>query len=127
MVKLQKKGKNMLNVLIVDDIGCEFILESEYGINNVYIYKMEYIINDDGEINFGSRKLNSKFSNLKKDKLFIRCDLGECIKTTQFEIERSDYAVITFDIYESGENGHIIVDNYKFKMPLKSILYHLCV
>lgn len=115
------------NTLIVDDNGCEFVLESEYGISNINIYKVDYDINSDGTLKLTSRKQKSSFSNLKQEKLFIRCDLGEFIPTTQFEIKRSDYAVITFDIYESGKNGHIIVCNYKYKMTFKSFLYHLCV
>ncbi|MGN0461174.1 MAG: hypothetical protein ACI4HZ_01885, partial [Ruminococcus sp.] len=115
------------NTLIVDDIGCEFVLESEYGISNINIYKVDYDINSDGTLKLTSRKQKSSFSNLKQEKLFIRCDLGEFIPTTQFEIKRSDYAIITFDIYESGKNGHIIACNYKYKMTFKSFLYHLCV
>lgn len=115
------------NTLIVDDNGCEFILESEYGINNINIYKVNYDITNNGTLHLNSRTLKSTFSNLKTEKLFIRCDLGEFIPTTQFEIKRADYAEITFDIYESGKNGHIVVCNYKFKMNLKSFLYHLCV
>lgn len=115
------------NTLIVDDNGCEFVLESEYGISNINIYKVDYDIGSDGTLKLTSRKQKSSFSNLKQEKLFIRCDLGEFIPTTQFEIKRSDYAIITFDIYESGKNGHIIVCNYKYKMTLKSFLYHLCV
>lgn len=115
------------NTLIVDDNGCEFSIESEYGISEIKIYKVDYDINSDGTLKLISRKQKSSFSNLKQEKLFIRCDLGEFIPTTQFEIKRSDYAVITFDIYESGKNGHIIVCNYKYKMTPKSFLYHLCV
>ena len=115
------------NTLIVDDNGCEFVLESEYGISDINIYKVDYDINSAGTLKLTSRKQKSSFSNLKQEKLFIRCDLGEFIPTTQFEIKRSDYAVITFDIYESGKNGHIIVCNYKYKMTFKSFLYHLCV
>lgn len=115
------------NTLIVDDNGCEFSIESEYGINEIKIYKVDYDINSDGTLRSNSRKLKSTFSNLKKERLYIRCDLGECILTTQFEIKRSDYAIITFDLYESGKNGQIITCNYKYKMTLKSFLYHLCV
>lgn len=115
------------NALIVDEHGCEFMLESEYGINNVNIYKVSYDIKNDGKLKLIKRKPKSSFSNLKQDKLYIRCDLGEFVPKTQFEIKRADYAVITFDIYQSGKNGRIVVCNYKYKMTLKSFLYHLCV
>lgn len=115
------------NTVIVDDNGCEFVLESEYGISNINIYKVDYDINSDGTLKLTSRKQKSSFSNLNQEKLFIRCDLGEIIPTTQFEIKRSDYVMITFDIYESGRNGQIITCNYKYKMTFKSFLYHLCV
>lgn len=72
------------NTLIVDDNGCEFVLESEYGISNINIYKVDYDINSDGTLKLISRKQKSSFSNLKEEKLFIRCDLGEFIPTTQF-------------------------------------------
>ena len=115
------------NVLIVDDIGCEFVLESEYGISNIDIYKVNYDVNSDGTMKLTSKEQKVSFSNLKQEKLFIRCDLGEFIPTTQLKIRRPDYAIVTFDIYESGKNGHIIICNYKHKMTFRSILYHLCV
>ena len=115
------------NCLIVDDMGCEFVLKSEYGISSVNIYKVNYDFDSARTLELKSRELRSSFSGLQQEKLFIRCDLGEFVPTTQFEIERSDYAIITFDIYESGKNGHIIVCNYKYKMTPKSFLYHLCV
>lgn len=115
------------NTLIVDDNGCEFSIESEYGITNINIYKVDYAINNDGTLCLNNRKLISSFNHLRKEKLFIRCDLGEVIPTTQLEIKRSDYTVITFDLYESGKNGHIITCNYKYKLTFKGFLYHLCV
>lgn len=115
------------NALIVDDIGCEFSIESEYGINEIKIYKVDYDINGDGSLHSDNRKLKSTFNNLQKEKLYIRCDLGEYIPTTQFEIERSDYATITFDIYQSGKNGHIVIGNYKYKLTFRGFLYHLCI
>lgn len=115
------------NTLIVDDNGCEFSIESDYGISEIKIYKVDYDINSNGSLHSDNRKLKSTFNNLQKEKLYIRCDLGECIPTTQFEIKRSDYAIINFDLYESGKNGHLITCNYKYKMTLKSLLYHLCV
>lgn len=115
------------NILIVDDNGCEFSIESEYGISNINIYKVDYDIKSDGTLRLNDKKIKSTYSNLKKEKLFIRCDLGEIIPTTQFKIKRSDYAIITFELYQSGKNGHILICNYKYRMTLKSFLYHLCV
>lgn len=115
------------NALLIDDNGCEFYIESEYGISEINVYKVEYDLKADGSVQLNSRKLKSTFNNLQKAKLYIRCDLGECIPTTQFEIKRSDYAIITFDLYESGKNGHLIIDNYKYTTTVKSFLYHLCV
>ncbi len=115
------------NTLIIDNVGCEFILRSEYGIENVKIYKVCYNINDDGSLKLLSREHKATFSDLKHEELFIRCDLGEIIPTTQFKIKRSDYAVITFDIYQSGKNGHICISNYKYKMTFKALIYHICV
>ena len=73
-----------------------------------------------------SKDLVNSFDNLNRAKLFVRCDLGEIFPTTQIEIKRSDYTIITFDIYESGKNGHLITGNYKFKLTFKGMLYHLC-
>lgn len=115
------------NVLIVDDQGSEFSLKSDYGIKKIKIYKVVYDIQDNGELIAKSKSLKTTFDNLNTDKLFIRCDLGEYIPTTQFEIRRTDYTKITFDIYESGKNGHIITDRYTHKLTLMSILYYLCV
>ncbi len=115
------------NVLIIDNTGCEFSLESDYGISKIKIYKVDYSIQSDGKLNANSKTLKATFNNLKTDKLFIRCDLGECLPTTQFEIRRADYTKITFDLYESGKNGHIITCNYRYKLTFKGLLYHLCV
>ena len=115
------------NILIVDDNGCEFSVQSEYGINEIKIYKVDYNVSSDGTLHYDSRKLKYTFKNLKRECLYIRCDLGEFIPTTQIEIKRSDYTIITFDLYVSGKNGHIITCNYKYKMTPKSFLYHLCV
>ena len=89
--------------LIVDSVGCEFSIESNYGINSVNIYKINCNIKEDGTLKVISKHLVETFKDLKTDKLFIRCDLGEVVQTTQIEIKRSDYTVITFDIYESGK------------------------
>lgn len=115
------------NVLIVDLNGSEFSLESDYGISKLKIYKVDYDINQDGTLKLKSRSLKSTYSRLNHDKLFIRCDLGEILPTTQFEVERSDYTIVTFDLFISGKNGHIISANYKYKTTFKSFLYHLCV
>ena len=74
-----------------------------------------------------SKHLVETFKDLKTDKLFIRCDLGEVVQTTQIEIKRSDYTVITFDIYESGKNGHVVTENYKYRLTFRGLLYHLCI
>lgn len=117
----------MNNILLVDDKGCEFSLESEYGIDEIKIYKVKYDINKDGTLHFNNKELKKRFTKLHKEKLYIRCDLGETIPTTQIEIKRSDYARITFDLYESGRNGQIVTCNKKYRMSFISFLYHLCV
>ncbi|MGM9651025.1 MAG: hypothetical protein ACI3VX_03680 [Faecousia sp.] len=119
--------ENEDNVLLVDSVGCEFFIESNYGINNVKIYKIDSNFEDDGTTKIISKHFVKTFKDLKTDKLFIRCDLGEVVQTTQIEIERSDYTVITFDLYESGENGQVVIGNYKYKLTVRGFLYHLCV
>lgn len=119
--------ENEDNVLIVDSVGSEFFIESNYGINNVNIYKINYSFKNEEAPKIISRELVKTFKGLKNEKLFIRCDLGEIINTTQIEIKRSDYTRITFDIYESGKNGHIVINNYKYRLTFLGLLYHLCV
>ena len=115
------------NVLILDTNGTEFTLQSDYGIDNLDIYKVEYNINPDGTLQLVSKTLKSSYKNLKKDKLYVRCNLGEILPTTHFEIRRSDYTTISFDLVESGKNGHIIASNLKSKLAFKGFLFHLCV
>lgn len=115
--------ENEDNVLIVDSEGCEFTIKSNFGIETIKVYKLNY---DSGMNKIISRDLVNSFENLNRAKLFVRCDLGEILPTTQIEIQRNDYTIITFDIYESGKNGHLITDNYKFKLTFKGMLYHLC-
>lgn len=113
--------------LDVDTNGCEFTLQSDYGINSLKVYKIDNVKKENGTFNPISKQLKGSFENLKKDKLYIRCDLGETIPTTQFEIRRDDYTIITFDLVVSGKNGHIIACNFKPKLTVKGFLYHLCV
>lgn len=115
------------NVLIIDHLGCEFSLESEYGINSIKIYKLDQDPKSPQGYSSHSKTLTATYTDLKTDKLFVRCDLGECVPTTQFEIIRSDYTIITFVLYQSGKAGHIITSDYKYKLTLKGIVYHLCV
>lgn len=119
--------ENEDNILIVDDNGHRFSLESPYGINNLWIYKVDYEINQDGTLKQRSADIVSTYSKLNKDKLFIQCDLGEILSTTRFKVERSDYAVVTFDVYVSGKNGHVMTSNHIHKTTIKSFLYYLCV
>ena len=74
-----------------------------------------------------SKKLKAAYRDLGTNTLFIKCDLGEVFPITQFEIERSDYINITFDVVASGKNGHIVACNYKNKLTLKGLIFHLCV
>lgn len=115
------------NILIVDTNGCEFTIQSDYGINSLKVYKVDYDIDKDGTLNLLSKQFRCSFENLKKEKLYIRCDIGEVLPTTQFEIKRSDYTTITFDLVENGKNGHIIACNFKPKLSFIGLLYHLCV
>lgn len=115
------------HVLLIDNNGCEFSLSSNYGINEIKIYKVDYSIQENGELKSDSKVLVNGYKKLNTDKLYIRCDLGEHIPTTRLKITRSDYTIITFDIFESGKNGNIITCNYKFKVTFKGFLYHLCV
>ena len=115
------------NFLIVDTNGCEFTIQSDYGINSLKVYKVAYRYSEDDKLEQISKEFKDSFDNLNKEKLYIRCDLGECFPSTQFEITRADYTTITFDLVESGKNGHIIVCNPKVKLTLKGLIYHLCV
>lgn len=63
------------NFLVVDTNGCEFTLQSDYGIISLKVYKVDNYINEDGTFNPTSKKLKGSFKNLKKDKLYIRCEL----------------------------------------------------
>ena len=86
----------------------------------------------DGLISFDEEKERTKtlvksYSNLKTDELFIKCDLGEVVPTTQIEIIRSDYTIVLFELYTSGKDGHIITSDYKYILTIKSFLYYLCI
>ena len=116
------------NVVIIDDIGEEFSISSTYGIRNIEIYKVNYEFGDSGSISLISKELKSTYKDLNiNDVLYVRCDLGECIPTTQITIERMDYTKVTFELYSSGKTGNIRVSNYNFKMTIRSLIYYLCV
>ena len=115
-------------MVIIDDIGEEFSISSPYGIKNIEIYKVIYEIGDNGSLTLISKELKSTFKDLNiNDTLYIRCDLGECVPTTQITIERMDYTKVTFELYSSGKTGNILVSNYNFKMTIRSLIYYLCV
>lgn len=116
------------NVVIIDNIGDEFSISSHYGIRNIEIYKVTYEISDNGSLSLISKELKSIYKDLNiNDTLYIRCDLGECVPTTQIAIERMDYTKVTFELYSSGKTGNILVTNYNFKMTVRSFIYYLCV
>ena len=116
------------NIVIIDDIGEEFSISSTYGIRNINIYKVVYELSDNGSISLISKELKSTYKGLNiNDTLYIRCNLGECVPTTQITIERMDYTQVTFELYSSGKTGNILVSNYSFKMTLRSLIYYLCV
>ena len=115
------------NFLIVDDIGSEFSLESNYGINKIKIYRICYQQKRNGKLKYYKKNLLKTFNKLNKGKLYIRCDLGECVPITRFVITRSDCTKIAFDLYQSGKTGEIITDHYTYKLTLTGLLYHLCI
>lgn len=116
------------NVVIIDDIGDEFSISSPYGIRNIEIYKVTYEISDNGSLSLISKELKYTYRDLNiNDTLYIRCNLGECVSTTQITIERMDYTKVTFELYSSGKTGNILVSNYNFKMTVRSFIYYLCV
>ena len=116
------------NVVIIDDIGEEFSISSTYGIRNIEIYKVNYEFGDSGSISLIYKELKSTYKDLNiNDALYVRCDLGECIPTTQITIERMDYTKVTFELYSSGKTGNIRVSNYNLKMTIRSLIYYLCV
>ena len=116
--------ENEDNVIIIDDIGPEFCISSPYGIRTIEIYKVIY---DNNVSSIVSKDLKASHKDLNvNDTLYVRCDLGEVVPTTQITIERMDYTKVTFEIYLSGKNGNIIVDKYKFQMTIQSLIYYLC-
>ncbi len=116
------------NSIIIDEAGELFSLSSSYGIRNIKLYKVEYMFNDNGTTTLVSKELKHTCKGINiSDTLYIKCELGEIIPTTQIEIERMDYTRVTFELYTSGKNGNILVENYKFKMTLKCFIYYLSV
>ena len=112
----------------IDDIGEEFSISSTYGIRNIEIYKVNYELSDNGSGSLISKELKSTYKGLNiNDTLYVRCDLGECVPTTQITIERMDYTKVTFELYSSGKTGSILVSNYNFKMTIRSLIYYLCI
>ena len=88
------------NVVIIDDVGEEFCISSTYGIRNIEIYKVAYKLNNNGSTSLLSKELKSTYKDLNiNDTLYVQCDLGECIPTTQITIERMDYTKVTFELY----------------------------
>ena len=116
------------NVVIIDDVGEEFCISSTYGIRNIEIYKVAYKLGDNGSTSLLSKELKSTYKDLNiNDTLYVQCDLGEYIPTTQITIERMDYTKVTFELYSSGKTGNILVNNYNFKMTIRSLIYYLCI
>ena len=113
--------------LEIDEIGCEFSLKSEYGIEKINVYKYDCSRLAFDEEKERTKTLVKSYSNLKTDELFIKCDLGEVVPTTQIEIIRSDYTIVLFELYTSGKDGHIITSDYKYILTIKSFLYYLCI
>lgn len=112
----------------MDDVGEEFSISSTYGIRNIEIYKVTYELSDNGSTSLILKELKSTYKGLNiNDTLYVRCDLGECMPTTQITIERMDYTKVTFELYSSENTRNILVSNYNFKMAIRSLIYYLCV
>lgn len=116
------------NVLLLDETGTAFSISSAYGVRRIQFYKVSYELHNDGSLVLLSKELEAAYDDLQtSEALYVRCDLGECVPTTQVEVERMDYTKVTFEIGVSGKNGHIITTNYTFRMTLRGLLYYLCM
>lgn len=117
---------NFDNELIIDKSGSVFSISSNYGIRNLKVYRVTYEPDDNGTPVLISRELIETYGKINiNDKLYIWCDLGEVLPTIQIEVERMDYAKVTFELHESGKTGNIDT-NYQFKMTFLCFLYYLC-
>ncbi|MEG0362125.1 MAG: hypothetical protein RR602_10875 [Longicatena sp.] len=116
------------NFIKINDTGTKFSLSSTNGIRCVKIYKVKNVIDDKGILIQQAKTLVSTYKNLGvNETLYIQCDLGETVPTTQVEVRRIDFTKITFEIYSSGINGHILTSNYQFNLTFRGFLYYLCV
>ena len=49
-----------------------------------------------------------------RDRLYVRCDLGEFLPSIRVEIEKLDFTRMSFNLNASGKNGNLLANNYKY-------------
>ena len=113
------------NELIIDEIGEMFLISTSFGIRGLKVIRLIY---NDGCKEFIEKKQVARFGKLNPlEQLFIQCDLGEVLPTTEIVMERPDYVRATFLIRSSGKTGNIVVQKAEYKRTIVSFFYYLFV
>lgn len=116
------------NVIYADKEGEVFSISSRLGIRKIEIYDINNKLVEDGQLIPWSKKIlksKQKFKDYFKP-VYIRCNLGELYPVSLFVIQRLDYSIITFELFQSNRNGMPVKENCKCKATFRTILYYLC-
>ncbi|MBO1264486.1 hypothetical protein J3A84_05460 [Proteiniclasticum sp. SCR006] len=102
-------------------------LSSPIKIRQVTFHKIDYSIDDSGDM---QSKLNFGSSHIKIEPhecLYIGIELSETLPLHQIRIEYIDFSIATFGISENRRNGSIEKENYEVKSTIKTYLYYLVI
>lgn len=116
------------NVIYADKEGEQFSIASRSGIRKIEVYEINNRLGEGGKLITYSKKnlkCKQKFEDYFKP-VYIRCNLGELFPVSLFIIQRMDYSVISFELFQSKRNGMPVKENCKCKTTLRTILYYLC-
>lgn len=113
--KREKYGRDIdeeTNFLEITSVGDEFIVEAENDVRKIAFFRCDF------EDDFSKIKTKDKIGEWShlgaRDRLYVRCDLGEFLPSFRVEIERLDFTRVSFNLNASGKNGDLVAYNYKY-------------
>lgn len=104
--------------------GDVFSISSPNGIRKVRVYDTSY---DCKSKKFNKGKLLNEVKDINVDeKVYFRVIIPCGIPNKYVELEKCDYARISFVVGQSGKTGNFMRINHTCKMTLRSWIYYLC-
>lgn len=123
-VKINSNSNKYLD-LSSNEIGRLFSLYSNKGFEYINIYKTSVKNNSLKTLLHLKRK--AIITDVKQnEKFYIKVNIPDTYPGCYIKLKQKDGIKIQFGVYASGDDGSLIILNYKYNMTLKSWIYYLC-